>query len=395
MNQLFNLFLFEYALSSLKRRGAKNVFILIIFFILIFLLSCVFFISNSIKYELNLTLKSLPDIVMQKLQAGRVQNINIDRISKIANIPGVSEVTPRVWGYYYFKNAGVNFSVVGVSRFSPNYKKSIQKIVNKFDKKIFDKSDTMIVGDGVKKILEKNYYNKYFDFIEPNGGFKKVYIAGAFKGATSLESNDIILLSNKNARKIFGMKNNEATDITLRVPNPKEVAKIASKLELMYPDSRMITKNDLRISYNNIFDYKSGIFLAMFIIVLFTFFIIIYDKASGLSSDEKREIGVQKAVGWKIGDVILQKFYEASIISVVSFFLAITFAIFYVYILDAPLIRDIFTGYSVLKPAFKLPFVVDFQTIILIFFATVPLYLAATIIPSWVAATLEADEVIR
>jgi len=360
--------LFEYALSSLKRRGAKNIFILIIFFILIFLLSCVFFISNSIKYELNLTLKSLPDIVMQKLQAGRVQNINTDRISKIANIPGVSEVT---------------------------YKKSIQKIVNKFDKKIFDKSDTMIVGDGVKKILEKNYYNKYFDFIEPNGGFKKVYIAGTFKGATSLESNDIILLSNKNARKIFGMKNNEATDITLRVPNPKEVAKIASKLELMYPDSRMITKNDLRISYNNIFDYKSGIFLAMFIIVLFTFFIIIYDKASGLSSDEKREIGVQKAVGWKIGDVILQKFYEASIISVVSFLLAIMFAIFYVYILDAPLIRDIFTGYSILKPAFKLPFVVDFQTIILIFFATVPLYLAATIIPSWVAATLEADEVIR
>ncbi len=395
MKKFLNLFLFEYSLSSLKRRGAKNLFILIIFFILIFLLSSVFFISNSIKYELNLTINSLPDIVMQKLQAGREQDLNINRIDKIAEIPGVSQVTPRVWGYYYFKNAGANFSVVGVSRFSPNYKKSIQKIVNKYDKAIFDKNNTMIVGAGVKKILEKNYYSKYFDFIEPNGDLKKVYIAGTFKGATSLESNDIILLSNKNARKIFGMKDNEATDISLMVPNPKEISKIASKLKLMYPDSRMITKNDFRISYNNIFDYKSGIFLSLFIVVLFTFFIIIYDKASGLSSDEKREIGVQKAVGWKIGDIILQKFYEAGIISFVSFFAAIAFSIFYVYFLNAPLLRDIFTGYSVLKPAFKLPFVVDVPTIILIFFATVPLYLAATIIPSWVAATLEADEVIR
>jgi len=392
---LFNLFLFEYALSSLKRRGSKNIFIFVIFFILIFLLSSIFFISNSMKYELSQTVDALPDIIIQKLEAGREQNINLDRVDKLSEIPGVSEVSPRVWGYYYFKNAGANFVVVGVDRFSPNYKKSIQEVVDKFDKEIFDENNTMIVGKGVKNILQKNYYDKYFNFIKPDGDLKKIKIAGTFKGSTVLESNDIILLSNENARDIFGMKDDEVTDITLRVPNPKEVAKIASKIKLMYPDSRVITKKDLRISYNNIFDYKSGIFLSLFIVALFTFFIIIYDKSSGLSSDEKREIGVQKAVGWRIGDILLQKFYEAGILSGTAFILSITFSIFYVYFLNAPLIRSVFTGYSILKPAFKLPFVVDLQTILLIFFATVPLYIAATIVPSWFAATLEADEVIR
>ena len=393
--KLFNLLLFEYALSAIKRRGSKNIFILIIFFILIFLLSCIFFISNSIKKELSFTVDSLPDITIQKLQAGRQQDINLDVVDKLSQIEGVSEVAPRVWGYYYFKNAGANFAVVGVSRFDTNYKKSIQKVVDKFDKTLFDKNDTMIVGIGVKKILENNYYDKYFNFIKPNGDFKRVYIAGTFKDGTLLESNDIILLSNDNAREIFGMAEDKATDITLRVPNPKEVNEIASKIRLMYPNFRVITKNDLRISYNNIFDYKSGIFLALFVVALFTFFIIIYDKTSGLSSDEKREIGVQKAVGWKIGDIILQKFYEAFILSFVAFFSAVSFAIFYVYFLNAPLLKDIFTGYSVLKPPFILPFSFDFGTIALIFFATVPLYIAATIIPSWFAATLEADEVIR
>ena len=393
--KLFNLLLFEYALSAIKRRGAKNIFILVIFFILIFLLSSIFFISNSIKKELSYTVDSLPDITIQKLQAGRQQDISLDVVDKLSQIEGVSEVAPRVWGYYYFKNAGANFAVVGVSRFDTNYKKSIQKVVDKFDKTLFDKNDTMIVGEGVEKILKSNYYDKYFNFIKPNGDFKKVYVAGTFKNGTLLESNDIILLSNDNAREIFGMSEDKATDITLRVPNPKEVSEIASKIRLMYPNFRVITKNDLRISYNNIFDYKSGIFLALFVVALFTFFIIIYDKTSGLSSDEKREIGVQKAVGWKIGDIILQKFYEAFILSFVAFFSAVTFAIFYVYFLNAPILRDIFTGYSVLKPPFELPFSFDFGTIALIFFTTVPLYIAATIIPSWFAATLEADEVIR
>ncbi len=393
--KFLNILLFEYALSSLKRRGGKNLFIFFIFFMLIFLISSIFFIANSIKFELLSTLKSLPDITLQKLQAGREQNIELSRVDKIATIEGVSEVTPRVWGYYYFKNAGANFSVVGVDRFTPSYKKSIQKAVDKFDERIFDKNDTMIVGRGVKEILQKNYYSKYFNFIKPNGDFKRVYIAGTFKGSTLLESNDLILLSSENAREIFGLSEEKATDITLRVPNPKEIPTVAKKLIEMFPDCRAITKNDLKISYENIIDYKSGLFLAIFSVALFTFFIIIYDKASGLSSDEKREIGIQKAVGWKISDILLQKSYEAFIISVTSFVTAVAFAIFYVYILEAPILKSVFTGYSILKPPFRLPFVLDLQTVLLIFFATVPLYLAATIIPSWFAATLEADEVIR
>ena len=170
---------------------------------------------------------------------------------------------------------------------------------------------------------------------------------------------------------------------------------VASKIKLLYPDTRIVTTQDLKVSYQNIFDYKSGIFLALFIVSLFTFFIIIYDKSSGLSSEEKREIGILKAIGWRVDDVLKEKFYESFIISFFSYTLGITLSFAYVYLLQAPVLQNIFVGYSQLKTSFELPFVFDFQTLFLVFFLSVPIYIAATIIPSWKVATLEADEVIR
>jgi len=220
-------------------------------------------------------------------------------------------------------------------------------------------------------------------------------IAGVFVHDTLLESNDVIVMSKTDAREIFDIADEKATDIVVSVANPEEIETIALKIELMYPNTRVISSEDMRVSYQNMFNYKSGLFLALFIISIFTFFIIVYDRASGLSSEQKREIGILKAIGWRVDDVLKEKFYEAFIISFFSYVVGVTIAFFYVYFLQAPIIRDIFVGYSELKVDLELPFIFDLQTLFLVFFLSVPIYVAATIIPSWRVATLEADEVIR
>ncbi|MDD2384381.1 MAG: FtsX-like permease family protein [Sulfurospirillaceae bacterium] len=395
MKNKINLFLVEYAINALVRRGGKHFFIGFIFTFLIFLLSSTLFISDAIKLELGSALHALPEITLQRFVAGKQSDVPIQRVDALLDIEGVKSAIPRVWGYYYFKPAGVNFSVIGMDAFSRQYTQTLQTIVDGIDMKALEKENGMIVGEGVKKILGANYYQDFFNFVTSDGQWKKVFIAGTFNASISLEANDMILLPKKIAYEIFGMDTTRATDIVVSVSNPKEISMVVNKINLLYPDMRTITKDDIRVSYQNIFDYKSGFFLSLFMVCAFTFFIIVYDKLSGLSSEEKKEIGILKAVGWSMDDIIKEKFYESFILSLGAFMLGICFSLFFVYGLQAPLLRDIFMGYSNLKPSFNLPFSVDGGMLCLLFLLSVPIYIGATLIPTWRASILDADEVMR
>ena len=391
MKNIINFYLLEYAIFSLLREKSKNIFIVIILTFLTFLLTAVFFITSSIRYELNQTVDALPEIIVAQTQGGKHYDIDVDKVDDIINIAGVISAIPRVWGYYYFKNAGVNFSIVGIDEFEEPYKKSLASATKDFE----SLENGMLIGRGVRETLTKSYYKEYFNFILSDGSIKKLNILGEFDADTELESNDMIVMSKDNIRQIFNMNENKATDIIVNVSNVDEVQTVASKIGLLFPNTRIITKNDLKISYQNIFDYKGGVFLALFIISLFTFFIIVYDKASGLSSEQTREIGVLKAVGFKIDDILKEKFYEGMIISLFSYIFGVTLAFGFVYIFNAPILQDIFTGYSELKTSFNLPFFLDMQTLVIVFFLSVPIYILATIIPSWRVATMDAEEVMR
>lgn len=393
--QFINLHLIEYAINSILRQKNKNFFVLIILTLLIAILSSTFFITHSIKNELEKTLKPLPDITIQKLIAGRHVSINKDIINELVQVSGIKSVTSRTWGYYYFQNAGVNFSIVGVDQYDKQYKKNIANIIEKYNINDEKFKTSMLVGSGVKKILDENYYKEYFNFILPDSSILAVNIAGIFDSNIELQSNDMIIMPQNLASKIFHLDENMATDIVINVANEDEIFTIASKLAISYPNLRVITKKELAISYENIFDYKSGIFLLLFIVSLFTFSMIVYDRISGLSSSEKKEIGILKALGWKISDILKQKFYEGFIISTLAYILGIFIALVFVFVFNAPILKEAFIGYSMLKTSFDIPFYINIQTLILIFLLSVPIYIASIIIPSFKASSIETDKVLR
>ena len=128
---------------------------------------------------------------------------------------------------------------------------------------------------------------------------------------------------------------------------------------------------------------------------LLAFIIFAWDKASGLSLEERREIGILKAVGWETSDVLLMKFWEGLVISLSSFLMGIILAYFHVFFTSSALFAPALKGWSVLYPDFKLTPFIDFSQIAALFFLTVVPYTVATIIPSWRAATIDPDAVMR
>ena len=386
-----NLIIF--AINGLWERKGKNLFIYVILTILTALVLSVFTIGGAIHKELNSTLNSLPDIIVQKTASDKQRDIPVERAYEIIEIPGVENVFPRVWGYYYFDFSETNFTILGLNNFEKSYKTSLNRIIEQFDDKF--KPDSIILGEEVYKLFKKIGYDKTVYFRKTDGKYLKFNILGKFKFPTYLESSDTIVMSDDRARQLLDVDEDYATDIVVKVSNPNEVITISTKIKKMFPDVRIITKNDIITSYQNIFDFKKGFFVTVFIIVIITFFIIVYDKLSGFTGEEKKEIGILRAIGWKIPDIIKIKIYESFIISLLSYFTGILITYFYVYTLKAPFISGIFAGYSKLRPEFILPFYFNFQDLITVFLLTAVIYISATIIPAWKIATLDIEDIIR
>ena len=387
-----NRYFLDFTISSLLIYKKRNFFILFMLTLLIFLSGSLLFIASSLKKELLEASSEIPRIIVQKRVGGRLHDIEISKILELVSIEGVERVVPRVWGLYRFDRLDVSFSIVGVDRFDYDYLQELRGAA-----KILTKSpqNGMVVGKGVYEILRKSYYENSFNFLLPKGGMKRLDIVGVFDARNRLLSNDMILLSAENARKILGIRDGYATDLALFVPNPDEVATIASKITLLDPTLDVITKEKIQSGYEKIFDLKGGLFLLLFLMVLVTFFMIVSDRFSALGSQEKKETAILKAIGWSIRDILKEKFFESFFIATSAYFLGISMALFYVFGLQAPLLGEVFTGASAIRPPLQLSYDVPVSTYLLLFLLTVPLYIAAVIIPVWRIAVSDIDEVIR
>lgn len=390
-----NNHIFNYAIKRLLTSSHKNIAIMVIFAILVALFSSVIFITNSLKFEYNEISKEFPDILVQKSYGGKIKDISEEDFEPFYSIPAITSVQPRVWGQYYFEKKKNYFSIFGILEFNDYYNKNLTQISQNLGK---------LSKDGTYMLASKNVYDFFDDDFKlykslpvftPNGKMISLKKAGILNGANSLENNDLIVVNEKIAREILGVKDGFYSDVLLRISNPKEVDFIADKIRISNPKLKLTTKKEMIKKYDFLFNYKSGWFLMVFLISLLTFCIILYDKASGISSEEKREIGILKALGWEISHIIIYKLSQALILSCVAFIIGVIMAIFYVYFLDAPILKYVFCGYSSLKHGFHLIFTFDLKTLALLFFATIPIYVAVCIIPSWKAASNDVGELIK
>ena len=86
----------------------------------------------------------------------------------------------------------------------------------------------------------------------------------------------------------------------------------------------------------------------------------------GYLPEERREIGILKAIGWETSDVILMKLWEGMIVSLSSFLLAVILAYLHVFFFSARVFAPVLKGWAVLYPEFKLvPFVDASQVVAL------------------------------
>jgi ABC-type lipoprotein release transport system permease subunit len=365
----------DFALSSLLRRKGKNLALVVVYILVVFALASVMFFTQALKKEAALVLGATPELIVQKLAAGRHDLIPLSYIDKIKKIRGVAAVEPRLWGYYYDPLVRANYTL----------------LVN--DKYPLD-ARTIAVGAGIARV-RRAFRGSTVNFFASDGKPVVFQVRGVLSPDSELLSADLILISANDFRRLFGIPKGYATDLTVQVRNQKEIATVASKIQLYLPDTRPILRDEIMRTYEAVFDWRAGIIIVVLMGALLAFLIFAWDKATGLSAEERREIGILKAIGWETSDVLQLKFWEGLTVSLTAFLVGTILAYLHIFWADAPLFSSVIKGWSILYPKFRLtPFLSFFQIAVLFFFTVVP-YTVATIIPSWRAATIDPDQVMR
>ena len=365
----------DFTLSSLFRRKGKNMALIVVYTLVIFSLASVMFFTYSIKQEAALTLKAAPEMVVQRLVMGRHDLIPLSYMEEIKKIWGVQSVSARLWGYYYDPTNGANYTLM------------VNGDLNADPGKI-------VIGHGVaRNLLVKE--SGTIPFKTYDGSYHFLKIKDILSAESELVSADLILLSETDFRKIFALAAGQATDLVLKVRNANEVDTIATKIIEIYPDTRPVLRREILSTYDAVFDWRGGMIIVILSVAVLAFIILAWDKATGLSAEEKKEIGTLKALGWETSDVLLMKYWEGAIVSLSSFIIGVLLAYLHVFFASSVVFEPALKGWSVLYPDFKLtPFLNAYQVATLFFLTVIP-YTVATIVPSWRAATVDPDSVMR
>jgi ABC-type lipoprotein release transport system permease subunit len=231
--------------------------------------------------------------------------------------------------------------------------------------------------------------------LNPQGRLFKLRVEAVFPSESELVSADLVVLSEADFRAFHNLPEGVFTDLALGVRNPREITKIVEKAALVLPDCRFITRRDILRTYDALFDWREGILLALMAGAILAFMILAWDKASGQSPEERREIGILKAIGWETGEVIRARLWESALVSLFAFLAGYLLAYLHVFTFSAGLLRPVLQGWAVLYPEIHLTPRIDGARVLTLFLLTVGPYVAATLVPIWRAAVVDPDTVMR
>jgi len=383
----------DYTLSSLWRRKMKNLAVIVVFSAVIFLIASFQMVASSLTQEAETLLTTAPEITIQKMVAGRQESIPLSDIQALKGIFGIRKIESRIWGYHFDEANGANYTVEGKMRFDPRE----IPLVSALGPDTATKDPTVtdvVVGQGVYKILNLQGQT-VFSFFRPDLTLKSFRIVGLFDPASNIVSDDMIVMDYEAARDLFCIQKGLATDLLVTVTNPKEIQTIAKKISDRLPDTRVITRPQIGKTYDVVFSWRSGFASICLLTAVAAFIILAWDKASGLSPEERREIAILKILGWETSDVLAIRFWEGILVAFISFLIGSSLAYLHILWLEGSFFKPLMLGWSVIRPPLAIRPIFHFSdAILLLSFSVVP-YLAATVIPSWRCAIVPPDAAVK
>ncbi len=408
MGKLRNLL--NYALNCVTRYKLRTLVVLIALGVAASAFSSVAFLSDGLVKEGALSLKYAPDLTVQGILSGRQSLISTKYINNIAMSGGVSWVSQRIWGYGNIGNTLV--VIVGVdlnNTVTTNQTRALlgNSVIDQAPAYPLESGqfldaqspNSIVIGKGVAQLLGASV-GTVLSILTESNNIKQYNVVGIFNAESSIYSADLILMNLESARQFFGIPEDKVTDLMVYV-TPVDASTKASLVNVIArqisetPNTRVLTKDVLLKAQEKTYGDRSGFFSIVWYVVLIAVAIIAFNQTVVVGHESKFEVGLLKALGFSTSDIIQIRLFESLVLGALAGAVGLTVGIVYDIVLGAPILRDFLLGWANLYPGFPVPVFISFQTVLFTFAVTIVPLLFATVIPSWVNATVDPDIAMR
>jgi len=357
------------------------------------LLAAVLLATSSLKREAERARKTQPDITVQRLMGGRPGLTDPNIVSFLEGLPGVRSATPRVWGYVFLPSLRANVTVVG-RRDEPVDLGTVRGALMSGRDARPGERGTAVIGKALADLLHVRE-GDVIGLPSPNEDAPTLTLVGIFDSPVALYTSDVLLLHVEDARAILGVPAGLATDIAVDLANPEEAVVVTRALLEKDPALRVLDKRILARTYQVTYGRRAGIVIAASLPALLAMLILAWDRIGGLGAAERREIAVQKAVGWSTADVLYAKLYESVLVGVLAIGAGMALAYAWVFLFRAPLLREVLSGWSVLYPTTALTPSIDMADGLGVVALVLLPFVSVAILPAWRAAIVDPMQAMR
>jgi ABC-type lipoprotein release transport system permease subunit len=342
------------------------------------------FLRSSLTARAEALRGQTPDLTVQRLVLGRPAPIQRTYVEQIRAIPGVRDVHTRVWGFLFAPALQGNVVVVGTD--APTLALNAGRDVTS--------SGEMVVGDALAKALGLRLGDTLA--LPPLGGKPiSLKLVGLLAVADDAYAGDVVLTTQADARSLLALGEADVSDIAVSVSHRAETPVIARAIGDLAPGLRTVSRDASARITEAAYGRRSGLFLLSTLPALLILLLLFADRINMGSTHERRTIAIQKAVGWSTEEVVYTKVFESLLLASLGTAIGLVGAYVYVFVLQAPGLRNAIAGVTALSPAMQLtPHFGIAELLGLAAVGLVPLCVAS-LIPSWRISSSDPVAVLR
>ncbi len=367
--------LLEFALASLLRHRGKVAVLGAVLTLIVFLLTSLAFLRASVRFEAAALLQEAPEAVIQRLVAGRQEMLPEAAVTAVRSIPGVVRAQGRLWGYYYDPAAGANYTVV-------------VPLVNP------PEEGEAAIGGGISR-SRQSYSRDVFALRSYRGEAVLFNIKSVLPDRADIIAADLMLVSESDFRQLFAMPAGMVNDIVVQLAPNTELRAFRQEAARSLPGARIVTRQDMLETAASFLDGRQGLPAIVLLAMALAIGIVAADKPAALGVEERGEMGILRALGWRRTDVLIAKLWESLSVSITALMGGTLLAYAHVHVFGAALFTPVLRGWAVLFPSLDLVPMLSLGEAALIAAATILPPAAGTLLACYRPASGDPDAVIR